>query len=1203
MMALARELRKDLEKTVRQARRVAETGARKVLEQLGVHHHEPYGSMSPEQRTLRNRLRAHGRQLGDRRDTQKGTQTIGRLVQECAYEHWHRMLFARLLAETDLLIEPQSGVAITLEECRELARDEGADWLALASDYAERMLPQIFRKGDPVLAVTLPPETRSQLEDLLKALRREVFTTDDSLGWVYQFWQADAKESINKSEKKIGADELPAVTQLFTEDYMVLFLLHNTLGAWWAGKVLAERRELATTAKSEDELRDACKVGDVEWSYLRFVREKAQNGTEGSWQPAAGTFKGWPKAAKDVTVLDPCMGSGHFLVFALPIFVSLRIAEEGLNLETAVEAVLRDNLFGLEIDQRCTQIAAFNLAFAAWRNVGHRLLPQLNLACSGLAIGVAKAEWLKLAEKAVTAADPDARRDLLDVEQNLLTAGLEERVKNGLEALYDLFAKAPWLGSLIDPRKATGDIFHEGFDKLEPLLVSIMTAADTDESSELAVAAQGMAKAAEILGREFTLVATNVPYLKRGQQDNILRDYISDRYAPYKGDIASVFQAHIHDGLADTSAIVTPQSWLFQPSYLQARGKFLDKIDVLSVAWLGAGAFETISGEVVKPCLVLSTSRTREIDARSRLLDVSELYLTEKISALANANFSNRSNNEFRQHPEKLISLTSLTSPANLLSAVAKSHKGITTNDDPAFVLRFWELPSIQQRWDFHQSTVSASVDFGGMSNIILFEGGQGRLRQLAAALTPDRHQDRRGNHVWGKRGIAISCTGSLSPSQYLGTKYDTNVAIINTDRAENLPAVAAFAWSPDFATEVRKIDKSLKVTNATLVKIPFELSHWKHVAAETFPNGLPKPHSNDPTQWLFDGHLCGSADPNTNPTVSTSSALVTPQGVRPGIAESPLQVAVARMLGYRWPRQTGSRFTDCQAVTPDELEDHADSDGIVCLTALKGELPAAARLNALFSAAFGENWSAAKLARLLTEVGYAGNSLDDWLRDGFFEQHCILFQNRPFIWHIWDGRRDGFHALINYHHLAASGGEGRRTLEKVIYSYLGDWVDQQRADQRVGVEGADGRRAAAEHLRIELTKILEGEPLYDLFIRWKPLYRQPIGWEPDINDGVRINIRPFMTARPLNARSKTACILRTTPKNIKWTKDRGKEPTRDREDYPWFWGWDAEDAACVIDFTGDPKFDGNRWNELHYSRSFKEAARARQAEKMGDKA
>ena len=132
-------------------------------------------------------------------------------------------------------------------------------------------------------------------------------------------------------------------------------------------------------------------------------------------------------------------------------------------------------------------------------------------------------------------------------------------------------------------------------------------------------------------------------------------------------------------------------------------------------------------------------------------------------------------------------------------------------------------------------------------------------------------------------------------------------------------------------------------------------------------------------------------------------------------------------------------------------------------------------------------------------------------------------------------------------------------------------------------------RLAHAEHLRQELIKIREGAPPYDIFVRWKPLHKQAIGWDPDINDGVRLNIGPFMTAQPLGAKAKNACILRSTPK-IKWEKDRGKEPTRDKEDYPWFWGWDGASA----DFAGGVEFDGNRWNNLHYSNAFKQAARDR---------
>src|ERR1700722_6875080 len=140
MISLSREFRRDLELTIKRARRVAEVGARNAVAQLGVSETEAPKHLSAEQRTLRNSLRAHGRQLGDRRDTRTGIQDTAHLVQECAYEHWHRMLFARFLAEADLLIEPGSGVAITLEEVQELAREKATDWLELASEYTERML-------------------------------------------------------------------------------------------------------------------------------------------------------------------------------------------------------------------------------------------------------------------------------------------------------------------------------------------------------------------------------------------------------------------------------------------------------------------------------------------------------------------------------------------------------------------------------------------------------------------------------------------------------------------------------------------------------------------------------------------------------------------------------------------------------------------------------------------------------------------------------------------------------------------------------------------------------------------------------------------------------------------------------------------------------------------------------------------------------
>ena len=167
-----------LSRAVTAARREAEAGAHEALQALGVDHHEPFGHMRLEQRALRNALRAHGRQLGDARDSKRGTQAVDRLAHEVAFEHWHRMLFARFLAENGLLIHPDHGVAVSIEDCIDLAKEQGQDPWALAASFAQNMLPQIFRKDDPVLSVALPTNRRTQIEKLLADLPAEDLLCD-----------------------------------------------------------------------------------------------------------------------------------------------------------------------------------------------------------------------------------------------------------------------------------------------------------------------------------------------------------------------------------------------------------------------------------------------------------------------------------------------------------------------------------------------------------------------------------------------------------------------------------------------------------------------------------------------------------------------------------------------------------------------------------------------------------------------------------------------------------------------------------------------------------------------------------------------------------------------------------------------------------------------------------------------------------------
>ena len=752
MIALPVELRKRLERAIADAREVAEAGARAALETLAVHLREPYGHMGSEERTLRRRLRAHERQLGDRLSARSGTQSIDRLVHECGFEQWHSMLFARFLAENHLLMEPESGVAVTLDECEELGKDEGLDRWGMAARFAHRMLPQVFRPAHPAFEVRFAREHQLKLEFLLESLPAEIFVATDSLGWVYQFWQSRRKDEVNRSGVKIGADELPTVTQLFTEPYMVSFLLDNTLGAWWAACRLTD--DDLSVGSGEAELRRKAAIPGVPLDYLRFVRiplhptagacappspsgrgeppdprggdtrpehtrvppspsgrgaggeggkppippdmlqharslrskqtdaeqllwglvrdrrlagkkfrrqhpigryildfychefrlaveldggqhddeetrsrddrrsrflreqgvrvvrfwnhdvllqtesvleslwdevhgdvgysdpspqtplpvgEGLPSKREGvapegqglapvdllagtddfqrssdqegrgatspnlpgkerstdteerfTWAPAGGGFSGWPDDLAGFRLLDPCCGSGHFLVAAFSMLVPMRMELEGLSARDAVDAVLRENLHGLELDPRCVEVAAFALALAAWTYPGaegYRLLPEMNLACSGLAPNATREQWSALSEQAAAAGGLAPDRDLFGVDDTLLSAPL----RSSMEALHGLFEQAPVLGSLIDPSALEADLFQRDFESIRELFAVVLEQERTsDDQIERAVAVRGMARAAQLLSDRYTLVITNVPYLARGKQDQVL---------------------------------------------------------------------------------------------------------------------------------------------------------------------------------------------------------------------------------------------------------------------------------------------------------------------------------------------------------------------------------------------------------------------------------------------------------------------------------------------------------------------------------------------------------------------------------------------------------------------------------------------------------------------------------------------------------
>jgi hypothetical protein len=1029
MLPLATDLRKLLENKIPLVRTIAETAAGAALSALAVNKPEPYSTFSVEQRRLRNALRARARQLGN------GNQSDGLqpLIEEIAYEQWHRMVFARFLAENNLLMH-SSGVPVTLADCAELAAEEGEpDAWSVASRYASAMLPGIFRNDDPSAQVRFAPEGRIQLESILSDLPVSVFHADDALGWMYQFWQKNKKDEVNASERKIGGADLSPVTQLFTEDYMVRFLLENSLGAWWAA-----RHPESPLIKR--------------WQYLRF----AEDG-----KPAAGGFPGWPDHVAKVTLMDPCCGSGHILVAGFEMLTLMRMEEENLGEAEAGDAVLRDNLFGLELDLRCTQIAAFGLALSAWKIGGYRELPLLNIACSGIPVQGQLDAWLKL-----TGDDP--------------------RLQAALERLYNLFRDSSDLGSLINPSSLPerDRMFIANYEEVAPILEKALKKEHfiDDPAAEIfGAAAEGVAKAVRFLARQYTLVTTNVPYLGKGKQDLLLQDYCALNYPSSTTDLAAAFIERCleftkRDG---SCSLVTPQNWLSQTTYKNLRTKLLKEKEWNFLTWLGPRAFETITGEVVKPILLVLTNSVSKKSHEIITLDVSDLKTAQnKARGLLTQQSLSITQSVQIHNPDSKVLATKVDASESTgwLSSYAVSLQGLKTGDDPRYRRYFYELINLEKtKWVLYQGTTDKTIPYGGREFILDWaENG----RNLA------RNQ---GKSAWNKLGIAVTLMGKIRVTLYTGEIFDSNVSVISPYKNEYIKAIWAFCNSAEFVNAIQKAERSIKANTGSIVKIPFNLEYWQKVAEQAAP--LPEPHSDNPTQWLFKGH--------------------------PKDSTEPLQVTVSRLLGYRWPQQEH-----------DALDSLADADGIVCLPSVYGEAPAAERLRQLFVVAYGKEWTPGLQDRLLSAVGYGGKDLSEWLRDGFFSQHARLFHNRPFIWHIWDGRKDGFSALVNYHKLDFA------LLDKLIYTYLGSWISDLRKKRDDGEAGAEGRLVAALELQKKLEAVRTGEPPYDIYVRWKPMSEQPIGWNSDLNDGVRLNIRPFVTAGVLRSRF-----------TINWNKDRGKNP------------------------------------------------------------
>ena len=405
------------------------------------------------------------------------------------------------------------------------------------------------------------------------------------IGWLYQYYNAEVKDetfALLKKNVKITKERLPSATQLFTPDWIVRYMVENSLGRLYVEGQLAAAGPLTEAARAEKEQALAAELG---WRY--YLPEAAQ---EPQVRAQLDRLTAGPAALPELKVIDPCMGSGHILVYAFEVLMQL-YEREGWNPRDAAQSILEHNLYGLDIDGRAAQLAYFAVMMKARRYdrriLGRGIQPHV---CAIRESNALPAEALR----ALGAALPDGER----------AAALRQA-----EQLVQVFCDAREYGSILTVPPLDWALlrrFAASLPAQDSVSLQELRARSAAEQLRQLIA-QG-----EMMARQYDVVVTNPPYMGSSGMNAKLADFVKKNYPDSKSDLFAVFIERCGQMTAPGryQAMITQHAWMFLSSYEKLRGKLLQR-DTANMAHLGPRAFEEIGGEVVQTTsFVLRASHT-----------------------------------------------------------------------------------------------------------------------------------------------------------------------------------------------------------------------------------------------------------------------------------------------------------------------------------------------------------------------------------------------------------------------------------------------------------------------------------------------------------------------------------------------------------------------------------------------------------------
>ena len=489
--------------------------------------------------------------------------------------------------------------------------------------WTELLFPKNLLREDSVIAHMVKDIPESDWNDQVQII-----------GWLYQYYNSEPKEKVFanlKKNVKISAADIPAATQLFTPDWIVRYMVENSLGRLWTeghGKPEnANWKYYLEEAEQEDSVKS-------ELENLRAAYREIQ--------------------PEQIKIIDPCMGSGHILVYAFDVLMDIYTAC-GWSERDAAKSILRNNLYGLDIDRRAYQLAYFAVMMKA-RQYNRRILSAENQP--------------NLANFA----------DVMHVDTSLLSGSLRK--------FAEQFQFADTYGSLMTVTKPAG--LDEAVSAFLP------TFGMQAEQLEM------MMRVARILTQKYDVVCTNPPYMGGSGMNATLSTYVKKNFPDSKSDLFACFmekcgQLIKRNGLY---AMITQHAWMFLSSYEKLREK-LKMHSIVDMAHLGARAFDEIGGEVVQTTAFVSCGR-RVADFKGtyvRLVDIIGEWEKEAAYRSGNHRYTAKQEN-FSKIPGSPVAYWVSENFVRTFSErkldIYKMNSGVTTGKDDDFIKEWYEIPNVE---------------------------------------------------------------------------------------------------------------------------------------------------------------------------------------------------------------------------------------------------------------------------------------------------------------------------------------------------------------------------------------------------------------------------------------------------------------------------------------------------------------------------